>query len=855
MIGQTISHYKILEKLGEGGMGAVYKAEDTKLRRSVALKFLTPEMTRDKEAKSRFIQEAQAASALDHPNIAVVHEIDDTDDGRSFICMAYYDGKTLKDQIEEGPFGIDKAIRVSIQIADGLQRAHEAGIVHRDIKPANIILTERGDVKIVDFGVAKLSSQTRGSSTTTGGTAAYMSPEQAQGINVDARSDLFSLGVVMYEMVTGKRPFVAEHEAALMYSIVNIEPSPLSAVRQDISKEVEAVILKLLEKDPSKRYQTASEVRSQLRHLIGFTESTRKFLLQPNIIVDRKLVISAAILVILAAIIAFPKTRNMAERLLGLGAIPAEKYVAVLPFSAVGGDSASQAFCDGLMETLTSKLTQLQKPKTAYWVVAASEIRQRKVSSPTDAGKSFGVTLAVTGSVQRRDHQVRVTINLVEAATGKQLESAIIDKYLTSLADLQDEAALTVAEMFGLEIQPQDLQVLSAGKTLASQAYHFYLQGRGYLQNYQKVSNIDLAVQMFQNALKEDSMYALAYAGLGEAYWRKFEATKDKQWVTPAVHSVDKAIRLNDQLAPIHFTMGLVQKGTGDYDGAVIEFQRTIELDSLNGDAYRELADTYVRQQSLFFAEATFKKSIGMKPSYWAGYSDLGGFYYRQKRYDEAIQQFQRVAELTPDNARVYSALGGTYFAAGKPAEAVEFLEKSVSMEPTHAGFSNLATLYFFDRSYANAIRSYEKALALNDKDYRVWGNLASCYFWSGQRAQAMRNFERAVEKAEELRKVNPRDAVVLSHLADYYSMLGKMTQALSLIGQSLKLAPEAVDIIRRSADVYEQIGQRDQAFRQLELALRKGTTLQELERAPALKELRSDPRYKSLVERQGKKP
>ena len=232
MIGQTISHYKILEKLGEGGMGVVYKAEDTKLRRAVALKFLTPEMTRDKVAKSRFIQEAQAASALDHPNIAVVHEIDDTDDGRSFICMAYYDGKTLKDEIESGPFDVNRAIRIAIQIADGLQRAHEARIVHRDIKPANIILTGRNEVKIVDFGVAKLSTQTKGTSSTTGGTAAYMSPEQAQGADVDARSDLFSLGVVMYEMVTGKRPFIADHEAALMYSIVNIEPaSPSSIIR------------------------------------------------------------------------------------------------------------------------------------------------------------------------------------------------------------------------------------------------------------------------------------------------------------------------------------------------------------------------------------------------------------------------------------------------------------------------------------------------------------------------------------------------------------------------------------------------------------------------------------------------
>jgi serine/threonine-protein kinase len=855
LIGQTISHYKILEKLGEGGMGVVYKAEDTKLRRSVALKFLTPEMTRDKEAKSRFIYEAQAASALDHPNIAVVHEIDDTADGRSFICMAYYAGKTLKERIEAGPLDINKAIRISLQIADGLQRAHEAGIVHRDIKPANIILTERDEVKIVDFGVAKLSDQTRGGPSATGGTAAYMSPEQAQGFDVDARSDLFSLGVVMYEMMTGTRPFIADHDAALMYSIVNVDPLPPSSLRSTIPKEVESIILKLLDKNISKRYQTAAEVRAELRALLGGTESTRKFLFQPKIVIDKKLIFPSVLLVLILGILAFPRTRSMAERWLGLGVIPSEKYLAVLPFSAVAGDSAGRAFCDGLMETLTSKLTQIQKASPNYWVVASSEVRQRKISSPSEALKSLGATVAITGSFQHQQGRLRLTLNVVETLKGRQLDSRVIDKQRASLADLQDEVALNIAAMLGLELDPIDVQTLSAGKTLVSGAYDFYVQARGFLANYQKLANIDIAIQLFQNSLREDSAYALAYAGLGEAYWRKFDATKDKDWAKPAVEAVERAIRLNDKLAPVRFTMGLVQKGTGNYDAAVVEFQRTLELDSLSSDAYRELADSYALQQNFALAEIAYKKSIDLKPSYWAAYSDLGSFYYRQKRYAEAIEQFKRVVGLTPDNARGFSGLGASYFASGNKAEALTFLEKSVNLEPTYTGLNNLATLYFYDNAFTDAIGKYEKALAINDKDYRVWANLASCYYWSGQREQAMKHFQRAAQKAEELLKINPRDADVLSRLADCQSMLGKKTEAVNLVKQSLKLAPASLDILRRSIDVYEQVGSRDQALKQLELALRKGTPVKEIERAPALKELRSDPRYNSLIEKWGKKP
>ena len=852
MIGQTISHYKILEKLGEGGMGVVYKAEDTKLRRAVALKFLTPEMTRDKEAKNRFIHEAQAASALDHPNIAVVHEIDDTDDGQSFICMAYYDGKTLKELIESGPIEVEQAIRLSIQIADGLHRAHEAGIIHRDIKPANIMITSRGEVKIVDFGVAKLSTQTRGSSTTsTGGTAAYMSPEQAQGIDVDARSDLFSLGVVMYEMVTGKRPFLGEHEAALVYTIVNMDPAPPSSVKTGISREIESIILKLLDKNLTRRYQTAAELRRDLKHLAGLTDSTRKFVVPSKIIFDKRWVGPAALLVLLGSIFVFPLTRRIINEWFGRG-----RVVAVLPLANINADSTNQALFDGLTEIVSSKLTTLRSLEKSFSVISSTEVRSRKIVTPDEAKRILGATEAITGSILLDKNSMRIIINLVDTRTLLQTDSKSFFYSLQSLADFQDSVAVELATMLELKPEGKALQAALAGKTNSSNAFDFYTEARGYLLNYQRLANIDYAIQLFQRAIKEDSSFALAHAGLGEAYWRKYDATKDKQWIDWAVVIIEKAIKIDDKPAPVHFTMGLVQRGRGNYELASKELRRAVEIDNTYSDAYRELAFIYYLQANYLLAEETHLKSIKIHPNLWSGYSDLGAFYYRQKRYSDAATQFKRVVEIAPDNSRGYSGLGAAYSDLQRPVEAEEMLKRAIQLDTSNsAAFSNLATVYFRQGRYSEQAQTYEKSVALNKLDYRVWGNLASAYYWSGQRDKAGEKFERAALLAEEQLKINPRDATVLSLLATYHSMLGKKSSATADISQALTIAPDNLEVLSRSIDVYEQLGQRDAAMKQLEAALKKGLPVQDLERSSTLKELRSDPRYQILIEKLGKKP
>jgi len=501
MVGKTISHYKILEKLGEGGMGVVYKAEDIKLRRTVALKFLPPELTRDPEAKERFIHEAQAAAVLDHPNICTVYEIEEAE-GQTFIAMACIEGQNLKDKIESGPVGangrsplpIDEALDIAIQVAEGLQAAHEKGIIHRDIKSANIMVTEKGQAKIMDFGLAKLAGQVRITKTgTTLGTVAYMSPEQARGETVDSRMDIWSLGVVLCEMFTGQLPFKSEYDQAVVYSILNEEPEPMTGMRTGVPMELERIVNRTLAKSPDERYQHVDEILAELKRVKQEIDSGRPGA-HAEIIPARPsrprlfpwLVGSVTVMVLgVLLLLVNPSSRYAVLKWLGFDLVPIEKHLVVLPFTNVGEVLTSQAFCDGLMETLTSKLTQLEQFHGSLWIVPASKVRERGVASVGEARRAFGVTLAVTGSVQRLDDKVRMTLNLVDAETERQLRSLVIDDSLAKVSALQDSTAIELAEMLEVQLQPEEYRFLTAGGTTVPEAYDLYLQSRGYLQRYE----------------------------------------------------------------------------------------------------------------------------------------------------------------------------------------------------------------------------------------------------------------------------------------------------------------------------------------------------------------------------------
>ena len=852
LIGQTVSHYKILEPLGAGGMGVVYKAQDLNLDRLVALKFLPPDLTRDFQAKERFINEARSASSFDHPNICTVYEIGEAEDGQSFIAMPWYEGETLKRRIERAPIATEEATRIALQIVQGLSKTHQKGIIHRDVKPANIIVTTEGVAKILDFGLSKLRGQTvltkEGS---TVGTVAYMSPEQARGDPVDQRTDIWSIGVVLYEMLAGRRPFNGDYDQVVIYSILNQDPTAVTELRHDVPADLGAIVTKCLQKDPARRHQSAAELGHDLEHLLGTRESRRRTLGAAVNSRRRPLTYALSGLVVLVLLFGIPPARRAIENLTGISKTPAEKLIAVLPFTSIGGDPKDQVYCDGLTEIVTLGLMQLRSQGgTLLSVVPSTEIRGDTIRTADKARKRFGATLVITGIVERDSDQMHIIIHLIDAQNLRQLSSRSIDTRRLTRIRLQDTTVGMLVAMLDVPVEPRSVTMASAGATNVSDANDFYILGRGYLAELHRKGNIDFAIQQFEKAVKEDSSYALAYAGLGEAYWRKYELTKDLQWTGKATGCCIRAVELNSQLPQVRMTLALIYTGTGKYEEAVSAYQAILEKDPSNADAERGLAGAYKGWERYDEAEKAYKRAIDLKPSYWAGHLDLGGFYFFRKRYAEAVEEYNRVVDLTPDNAGGFSGLGASYYELERYGEAEDAFKKSIAIEPTYRLYSNLATLYAARKQFSNAIPVYEKALALNDRDYRVWANLASAYYLTGQRDSARKRFERTIELAEAQRSLNPKDATVLSELADYYSMVGKNAEALTLIQASLSLAPEDLEVIARAVDIYEMVGQRGEAIVWMGKGLKRGILKEEFENDPDLKGLRGDRRYQELIKR-----
>ncbi|MDH3251603.1 MAG: tetratricopeptide repeat-containing serine/threonine-protein kinase, partial [Ignavibacteria bacterium] len=707
MIGQTISHYRILDRLGEGGMGVVYLAEDTRLERKVAIKFLPRHYVSDEKGRKRFEIEAKAAAALNHPNISTIYGIESIDSPQwgeeTCIVMEYIEGRELSEIIGEIPTSplSETTIRLyAIQIARGLAAAHARGIIHRDIKAKNIMVTPDGHVKIMDFGLAKVrGGEQVTKSGTTVGTAAYMSPEQIQGKDVDQRSDIWSLGVILFEMLTGQRPFSGAYEQSLFYMIINEEPAPVLAVSTDVSPALVHVVKKCLQKNPAERYKSVTELLDDLLSpsvelLLGSastvqTEKTVVSTLRRRM-PSRKLLIAGVIsLAAFAGLVLFPG-RHLVETWLNSSAVPVEQHVLVLPFTNVGGDASNQPFCDGLMETLTSKLTQLEQFNQSLWVVPASEVRRNNVQSASEAWSSFGANLVITGSLQLLDDVFRLSLNLVDAKNLRQLNSTVIDVKETNLATLQNESVARLLDMLNRELNPQVREIIEAGGTTVPGAYEYYLQGLGYLQRYEDEKNLDAAVTVLRHAIRQDSLYALAHAGLAEAYWRKYEAGKENHWVALAMDESEKAYELNGQLPEVNITRGMIHSGTGQYDKAVTDFRRALDADATNASAYRGLAKAYEEKGILDQAEITFQKAVSLKPDYWAGYNDLGVFYFRHNRYEDAINQFRQVVSLTPDNDRGFSNLGGIYYLLKRWPEAQEMFERSLALRKTYRVCSNL---------------------------------------------------------------------------------------------------------------------------------------------------------------------
>jgi tetratricopeptide (TPR) repeat protein/TolB-like protein len=849
-IGREIGGYRIIGQLGAGGMGVVYKAEDLKLGRTVALKFLPHHLTTGQIETNRFLQEAKAASSLDHINIGTIYGVEEYNSGQMYIVMAYYAGETLSARIRDSSLTEAEAVRIATQIGEGLEEAHSKNIIHRDIKPSNVIVTPQGVVKIVDFGLAKImGSGTLTQTGTTMGTAAYMAPEQAVGKTADQRSDVWSVGVVLYEMLTGRLPFRGDNLPALLYCVVHEPPAPMDGV----ALHLQQIVYRALAKDPAERYQNVTELLQDLRGTPTDLKSQTSTILLRDF-ADHKFRASGASAAIPAAPAQVSTKRLLAYAalvVLGMAAAsqfvpkwtgpgkPAitERHVAVLPFTNIGNDPGTGLICDGLMETLSSKLSDLDTSGKMLWVVPAGEVRRRKVTDAAEAAKQLGANMVITGSVQREGRGVRLTVNLIDAKQLRQIGSAVFDDSYGNFSALQDSVISRLAKLLDVELNSSTPVKASGASDPGS--YESYLKAVGYMQRWDKPGNLDRSIDMFTEVCRKDRQFALAFAGLGESYRLRYSLDHDQKSLEAALQASKRAAELNTKLAPVYVTLGRIHDATGEQSLALHEFQRALEIEPRSPDAMQGIAKTYQSLGRIEEAESMFRKATALRPDAWEGYSKLASFYYTQRRYKESELQFRRVLELTPDNAPAYANLGVVLIGQENYPAARSMLQKAIELNPTYSSFNNLANVLFLEGRYPESAAMYEKALSLNDKDYSLWGNLASAYTWSpGLQSKANPTYQRAAQLAEEAARLRPSDAILQGYLGTYYAYLKLPGKAETRLQSALALAPDDSNALMLAAEGYEVLGKRPQAVALLNKALKLGRSLAYIKRVPELRKL-----------------
>lgn len=857
---RSIGPYRVVGTLGAGGMGEVFLAEDTRLGRKVALKRPSDRYLASPEARQRLQREARVVAKFNHPHIAAIYDVLDDDD-RPCIVMEYVDGRTLSTVLKDGPLPVERALEIGVQIADALTAAHQHGVVHRDLKPANVCLTAGGQVKVLDFGIARAlpaagASEEFTAVTSEGqivGTPGYMAPEQLMGYTGDERSDLFSFGVVLFELLTGHPPYEQANRADRALAMLTGPVPSARAINPAVPETIDRLVQQAMSRTPDGRPLSAAAMKREL------DAAVRQFTTQPTELASSArptparssrarliwLFVAAAIV---AAAFVWPTTRAW---LTGSRAGNGPVTVAVLPFKSTPTDADADSYGSAVADMLLSDLAGTPGVRT---VSRADAFGYRDPTSDLPkTARELGATHVVYGAVSQMAGAVTFVVRLTSTLSpANPAWSRTYQGATTDLVSIKQKAAADLAD--ALELPAEARPRFARAPTTDALAVQNYAQARAALDRKDVPGNVARAINLFEGAIARDKQFALAHAGLGEAYWQDYQATHAEDTVKKATNAVMDALLIDNNLAEVHYTLGLILAGTNRADKAIEEYQRSLAINPTDS-AHRALGELLAAAGKMDEALVQFDHAIELRPLSFQNYTARGGWCLRTGRYDLAKESILKAIDLQPDSDRGYQLLGTYYLTRGETELARVEFEKSIARAPNAVASSNLGLIHYQAGRFAEAATAFEQAIRIRPRDVVYHRNLGDTYRRLGRSADAHAEYQKVIDFAQADLAVNASNASALSLAALCEAKIGQFAKAKADVARALAMRPASSEILYRQAAVLALANDVPRALEALQKALDAGSSVAILREDDDFMKLRGKPEFETLVNRPPKDP
>ena len=834
--GTVIGRFELLREIGGGGFGVVYEARDLRLLRSVAFKLVRP--GRPEAGEDQLGREAEVIAQLSHPNLVTLFDVGRCDHG-PYLVLELLRGETLEEVRRRGPVPVAEALRIATEMARGLAHAHAQGVVHRDLKPSNVFLCQDGQVKLLDFGMSHAFGRRR----VSGGTPAYMAPEQWRAAPEDERTDVYALGVILFELLANELPFRVAHAGR---EVLSDRKAP--ALDTPGAPALGALVARMLEKDATGRPRDGAEVLAELTALRGGEPRAAEAGPLGRVRVvhrwsrrRRAIVAAVTLAVALAAVAGGVVWRGRG------GAGERGRAIVVLPFSNLSGTPDDEYLSDGLTEEVLHLLGRLRELKVAART-SSFYYKDRKVEI-SEIARRLGVDVVLEGSVRRHGERMRVAAELIDARSGFRIWSQAYDREMRDVFAVQEDIARSVVDSLELALSRDSEEQMRRPHAPAVAAYDLYLRARAQLRLPATAEILARATALFEEAVAADPAFAQAHAGLCEAWLARYELGRAAEAFERGEAACAAALERDRDAGEVYVALGSLRLSSGRYEQAEAEFRRAASLPSATVDALLGLSRVYANLQRLEDAERALDRAAALDPGYWRVHLFRGNFLLQHGRYAEAARSFADQIARTPDNPKAHVNLGAAHYAAGDLDGAARAWRKSLDLAPTSSAYSNVGTVAFYLGRFDEAVAMYGKALELAPRDHRLWGNLADAYVRApGGATRARAAYERALALGKERRSINPADAGATSDLAHYHASLGHAQEARRLASEALARGPADAHVHYNAALVSVRLGAADEALDRIERAVALGHQRHLLPLDPGLEALRDHPRFRALA-------